>query len=140
MKKKKILYFLPALEIFGVRLACPASDAFVDGVGEFVFIRAIRVSISCRQIDSLANQKPTEADQKTFATTVDSGCDDYYELLQSFSFMSVSAKSFSAKRAIKLLLVCVAIFYLGICIFMALIQRSLLYVPRVYDSARVDQR
>jgi pimeloyl-ACP methyl ester carboxylesterase len=87
-----------------------------------------------------AGQKPTEADQKTFTTTVDSGCDDYYELLQSFSFMSVSAKSFSAKRAIKLLLICVAIFYLGICVFMALIQRSLLYLPRVYDSARVDQR
>jgi pimeloyl-ACP methyl ester carboxylesterase len=54
--------------------------------------------------------------------------------------MSVWTKSFSAVRAIKLLLICAAIFYLGICTFMALIQRSLLYVPRVYDSTNVDQR
>jgi hypothetical protein len=85
-------------------------------------------------------QKPTDTGQKTFVTTVDSGCDDYYELLQSFSLMSIWTKSFSAKRAIKLLLICVAIFYMAICLFMYLIQRSLLYVPRVYDSASVDQR
>jgi hypothetical protein len=46
MKKKKILNFLPAQKTFGVRLACPVSDAFVVGGGEFVFIRAIRVSLS----------------------------------------------------------------------------------------------
>jgi pimeloyl-ACP methyl ester carboxylesterase len=56
-----------------------------------------------------------------------------------FSLMSVWAKSFSAKRTFKLLLICVALFYLGICTVMYLVQRSLLYLPRVYDSASVDQ-
>jgi uncharacterized protein len=53
--------------------------------------------------------------------------------------MSVWTKSFSATRAIKLLLICVAIFYLGICVLMALIQRSLLFFPSVYDSTVVVQ-
>lgn len=53
--------------------------------------------------------------------------------------MSIWTKSFSATRAIKLLLICVAIFYLGICIVMALIQRSLLFFPTVSDSTTVDQ-
>jgi pimeloyl-ACP methyl ester carboxylesterase len=54
--------------------------------------------------------------------------------------MSRWTKSFSATRAIKLLLICIAIFYLGICVLMALIQRSLLFFPSVYDSTNVDQR
>lgn len=54
--------------------------------------------------------------------------------------MSVWTKSFSAKRTLRLLLICVAIFYLGICLLMALIQRSLLFFPTVFDSADVDQR
>jgi hypothetical protein len=53
--------------------------------------------------------------------------------------MSTPAKTFSAARALKVLLTCLVIFYLGICVLMALIQRSLEYVPRVYDSASVDQ-
>jgi hypothetical protein len=43
-------------------------------VGEFVFIRAIRVSLPLPQINSLANQKPANAGQK-MKSTVDLGCE-----------------------------------------------------------------
>lgn len=53
--------------------------------------------------------------------------------------MSLWTKRFSAARIAKWVLVCLAIFYLGVCIIMALIQRSLEYYPNVYDSAKADQ-
>jgi len=42
-------------------------------------------------------------------------------------------------RVAKLLLLTLAIVYLAICIGMAVEQRSLIYHPRVYDSAQVDR-
>jgi pimeloyl-ACP methyl ester carboxylesterase len=61
------------------------------------------------------------------------------ELLQSFSLMNPQPKPVSVRRLAKLLLLSLVVFYLGICIMMAAIQRSLLYYPRVFSSAEVDQ-
>jgi hypothetical protein len=59
-------------------------------------------------------------------------------MLQSFSLMNQPPKSFSFRRLAKLLLLLLIAFYLGICIMMAAIQRSLLYYPRVFTASEVN--
>ncbi len=53
--------------------------------------------------------------------------------------MDQPKKAFSFKRLVKLLLLALLLFYIAICVTMAVIQRSLEYNPHVYSSKLVDQ-
>jgi pimeloyl-ACP methyl ester carboxylesterase len=54
--------------------------------------------------------------------------------------MGQPSKPFSFKRLGKSVLITLVGLYLALCIFMAVVQRSLLYHPHVYSSEEVDQR